>query len=254
MSGGGTKSSRWPIVQPDEMAWITTEQMQEVDRLMVDELGIQLIQMMENAGRHLARVALERFEPRSVTVLIGAGGNGGGGLVAARHLANAGVEVSVTVDRDADRLAPVTRHQFEVITRMGISVLEKPRADVDLIVDAVIGYSLRGAPRGRGAMLISWANQTAADVLALDLPSGLNATDGQRPGVAVGASATMTLALPKTGLRPRPRRADQPETFGLHGLVGELYVADISVPPSIYESMGVSPVPSFRNSPILAVG
>ena len=74
---------------------LTTEQMRAVDRAMVDDLHIELIQMMENAGRNLAELAISRFSPSSVTVLSGPGGNGGGGLVAARHLANRGCRVQV---------------------------------------------------------------------------------------------------------------------------------------------------------------
>ena len=72
---------------------LTTEQMRAVDRAMVDDLHIELIQMMENAGRTLAELAIARFSPTLVTVLAGPGGNGGGGLVAARHLANRLVHV-----------------------------------------------------------------------------------------------------------------------------------------------------------------
>lgn len=72
-------TSGYPSVQPDNIGWVTTWQMIEVDRIMVDELGIELLQMMENAGRHLAQVVIDRFAPRSVTVLAGAGGNRGGG-------------------------------------------------------------------------------------------------------------------------------------------------------------------------------
>ena len=75
---------------------ITTEQMIEVDRVMVEDLDIDLVRMMENAGRSLAVLAMTLFEPRTVQVLAGSGGNGGGALVAARHLSNRGVEVRVT--------------------------------------------------------------------------------------------------------------------------------------------------------------
>ena len=77
--------SLFPSINPDEVGWLTEVQMIEVDRVMIDELQIGLIQMMENAGRNLAQIVLDRFGPSSVTVLAGSGGNGGGGLVAARH-------------------------------------------------------------------------------------------------------------------------------------------------------------------------
>ena len=92
----------FPEVDVADVPWVTTDQMREVDRIMIQDLGIELIQMMENAGRNLADLAMGRFGPGSVSVLAGTGGNGGGAMVAARHLANRGVEVTVTVtDRDS---------------------------------------------------------------------------------------------------------------------------------------------------------
>ena len=76
---------------------LTTEQMRAVDQAMVEDLHIELVQMMENAGRGLAELAITRFSPDSVTVLAGPGGNGGGGLVAARHLANRGCQVQAVL-------------------------------------------------------------------------------------------------------------------------------------------------------------
>ena len=93
-----------------------------------------------------------------------------------------------------------------------------------MIVDGVIGYSLKGAPRGAAADLIRWANAQPAPILALDAPSGVDATTGTIFDPAIKATATMTLALPKEGLR----------TPGVEAHVGELYLADISVPPALY--------------------
>src|SRR5262249_31822286 len=81
--------------------------MREVDRLMIDDFHINLLQMMENAGRNLAELSLGAFAPAGVLVLAGRGGNGGGGLVAARHLANRGVPVTVALSHDEANLAPV---------------------------------------------------------------------------------------------------------------------------------------------------
>jgi NAD(P)H-hydrate epimerase len=99
-------------------------------------------------------------------------------------------------------------------------------------VDALIGYSLRGAPRGRVVELITLCNDHAERVLSLDLPSGLDATTGEAPGAVVHPERTLTLALPKTGLA------------GVHG---ELYLADIGIPPPVYRRLGLSfgwPVPA----------
>ena len=223
----------YPRVERESVGWITEEQMIEVDRVMIDDLDITLFQMMENAGRNLARVVLDVFDPSTVAVAAGTGGNGGGGLVAARHLANAGVDVIVAVT-SADRLTPVPRHQFDVLERIGVEVRDDlPSAEVT--IDAIIGYSLRGAPRGRSAELIDAVNSNGATV-ALDNPSGVDVTSGEVPGAAVQADVTMTLCLPKAGLRSHPN-------------VGELLVADISVPRSVTVPLGGAP--DFRASPIV---
>jgi NAD(P)H-hydrate epimerase len=212
----------WPL---SAVPVLSAEQMREVDRLMIDELRIDLVQMMEHAGRSLAALALIRFEPATVTVLAGPGGNGGGGLAAARHLANRGSSVTVVLARP-DELTTVPAHQADVLRRMGVPTVNDPRP-ADLVVDALIGYSLRGEPSGRAAELIEWANQQPAPVLSLDTPSGLDVTTGHAGDPCVRATATLTLALPKQGLL----RSDA---------VGELYLGDISVPPWLYERLGVS--------------
>lgn len=210
-----------------------------VDRVMIDTLLIGLVEMMENAGSKLADLVIDRFAPSSVTVLAGSGGNGGGGLAAARHLANRGVDVSVTLGQSPENFAVVPGHQYSILRRMHVAVLPEPRRS-DVVIDALVGYSLRGAPRGRVGELISAVSEFGDRIVSLDTPSGLNVTDGSVPGAIVDADATVTLALPKIGLRRAPQ-------------VGELYLADISVPPSVYAEMGVGPAPDFSRSSIIEI-
>ena len=235
-----------------KVPFLTGDQMREVDRLMVDVYGILLLQMMENAGRNLAGLARVRFleerpAGRRVDVLCGPGGNGGGGLVAARRLAGWGASVQVWLAAPVDSLGEVPRHQLAILTRLigpvhvaGDPVELPPAA---LVIDAIIGYGLEEAPHGPAAGLIRAANHHGAPVLSLDVPSGIDATTGQVFDPAIRATATLTLALPKTGLR-------EPES---RDLVGELYVADIGVPPELYAepSVGVTVGPIFAESDIL---
>jgi NAD(P)H-hydrate epimerase len=213
--------------------YVTTEQMIEVDRAMVEDVRIELIQMMENAGRNLAHLARMRFfegDPmgKHVVVLAGTGGNGGGALVCARRLYTWGARVQVVVTRPAEDFTPVPAHQLGILQRMQVPVAQAEAVNQTespaLIVDGLIGYRLRGAPHGAVADLIRWANAAAAPILALDVPSGVDTTSGTVFDPAIKATATMTLALPKAGLRAP----------GVEALVGELYLADISVPPSLY--------------------
>ncbi len=217
----------------DELPFLSTEQMVEVDRAMIDDFRIELLQMMENAGRNLAHLARSRFfsdDPRDkkVVVLAGSGGNGGGALVCARRLHNYGADVSVYITKEVEGFSPVAAHQLDILLRMDVPVaisgLSPDTPKAELIIDGIIGYSLKGSPRGEAAVLIKWANRQSVPILALDAPSGVDTTSGRIYEPAIKATVTMTLALPKEGLR----------AHGVKEYVGELYLADISVPPSLY--------------------
>jgi NAD(P)H-hydrate epimerase len=229
----------FPAVPAAALPWLTAAQMREVDRIATEELGLGLPLMMENAGRNLADLAVQRFRPSSVVVLAGAGANGGGGIAAARHLANRGVSVRIVLARAVGSLARVTRAQLDLARRVGVGLPARP-GPADLVIDALIGYGLVGDPRGRAAELIRWANEQGAPVLALDVPSGLDATTGREGRPSLRATATLTLAAPKAGLRRSP-------------LAGELYVGDISVPPALYRALGFGAGPVFAAGPILRV-
>ena len=208
-----------------EIPALPRDQMREVDLFMIEVLGIRLVQMMENAGRNLADLALVRYGPAWGLVLAGSGGNGGGGLSAARHLANRGLAVRVVLSGPVSALTPVPRIQYDILERIGVPIAAEP-GPADVVLDAVIGYSLQGDPRGRAADLVRWMNTTPAPVLSLDTPSGLDVTTGRAHDPCVRADATMTLALPKAGLYPAPQ-------------TGDLYLADISVPAAVYDAFGI---------------
>lgn len=242
-----------PTIDASGVPFLTTEQMIEVDRAMIDDYRIDLARMMENAGRNLAQLARIRFldgDPRGhrIAVLAGTGGNGGGALVAARRLHNYGAEVDVFVTRTDESFAPVPGQQLEIVRRMGIEIgraVDVATADEpDLIIDGVIGYSLQGAPRGEAATLIRWMNEQSTPVLALDAPSGVGTTSGAVFEPAVRATATMTLALPKEGLRAP----------GIAAHVGELYLSDIGVPPELYSRfLDIEVGPIFAESEIVRI-
>lgn len=227
---------------------LTTAQMIEVDRAMIEDYHIELIQMMENAGRafaELARRQMGTVKGRGVVVLCGSGNNGGGGMTAARRLHNWGADVSVVLTKPADDLRGVPAHQADILRRMGIPLLDSASLlpTPSLILDAIIGYSLSGSPRGAAANLIRWANAQTAPILSLDTPSGLDVTSGAAHDPTIRATATLTLALPKQGLlNPQAKP-----------YVGELYLADISVPPELYAKMGISVPPLFAESDIIRV-
>ncbi len=220
-----------------EVPAVTTDQMREVDRIAIEETGPNLFQMMENAGRNLALLAMEilgkDWQQSKIVVLAGSGGNGGGGICAARHLANRGTDVTLCLAAP-DRLGEVPAFQHQIF--QGTSGKEVDAKDLgqvapDFILDALIGYSLRAAPRGVAAELIRWANGTKAPILSLDVPSGVDSTTGQADGDFIKPRWTMTLALPKTGLLPEK--------------TGKLFLADIGIPEETYRRMGLAYVPPF---------
>lgn len=206
---------------------VTADEMRAVDRVAVEEVGIGLLQLMENAGHTLARQVRE-MGTDLVTVVAGTGGNGGGGLCCARHLANRNVPVTVVLDRPAADLGGAAAIQYNILESMGVPVntgVEALRKDPgDLVVDALIGYGLDGAPRGTAADLVKTMNHTASPVLSLDVPSGRNATSGDASGVAVSPDRIVTLALPKTGLT---------------AVTCPITLADISIPAVIYERLDI---------------
>lgn len=214
----------------ENLPLLTTAQMVEVDRLMIEEWHISLIQMMENAGRSLAEMA-RRFLGGSVTgkrvvILSGTGNNGGGGMVAARHLHNWGAHVELAIIGSERKLKDIPAQQMKITQKMGLVTPHPDLEAADLIIDAMIGYGLSGAPRPPVADWVILANASHTPILALDNPTGLNVTTGIPSTSCIQAAVTLTLALPKVGLV-------KPEA---QPFVGELYLADISVPPELYAS------------------
>ena len=205
---------------------LTATQMRDIDRIAEEEFHLSLLQMMENAGRTLAQLALQRFAPSSCLVLAGNGGNGGGGLAAARHLLNRGAEVHVVLATKADDLSPGAAKQLDILRHMDARIDSEPSA-ADLVIDALLGYGLTGAPHGRAAELIRWTEVPDGPVLSLDTPSGLDVTTGDAFEPCVSATATMTIALPKRGLLSAAQ------------FVGELWLADVSIPRAAYARIGV---------------
>jgi NAD(P)H-hydrate epimerase len=228
---------RFWTVDGIEVPAVTAAQMREIDRIAVEETGPSLLQMMEHAGRSLALEVVDRlgvnWRMAQVLILAGTGGNGGGGICAARHLANRRVQVKVCLSAP-DRASDATAYQRRTYIRAGgqeVTPAHLSREHPTLIVDSVLGYSLQGAPKADAAALIRWATESGLPILSLDLPSGVDATTGETPGAFVRATWTLTLALPKTGLRSNDG--------------GVLVLADLGIPPVVFHRVGLPYVPPF---------
>jgi NAD(P)H-hydrate epimerase len=218
---------------------VTAAEMREVDRIAVEQTGPTMLQMLEHAGLELAMSALDMlgdsWPDARVLVLAGTGGNGAGGVCAARHLANRGVRVTVVSIRRPAEADGALGQQLLALAEAPARLLRWDEAfdasEADLILDAVVGYSLDGAPRARQMALIRAANSGSAPVLSLDLPSGIDPDTGEAPGVAVHPTRTLTLGLPKPGLTPDN--------------AGELWLADLGIPPGVYARAGIAFEPFF---------
>lgn len=238
---------------------ISTEQMRKVDDLMINKYGIELIQMMENAGANLAELAinlmgkdLEIPNPKKVVIACGLGNNGSGGMVAARHLSNRGFNVTIILTGAETKLKLIPLKQWNILKKLSVGMIIANSSDTlgvfndaDLIIDAIIGYGMHGELIGIPAHVIhEILNSQNQNILSLDVPSGLNTTTGEfNENFCIKAYATMTLALPKTGLIKDSAKE----------CVGELFVADISVPPELYKEIGCESQYLFTDSSIVKV-
>ncbi len=228
------------------MKTVTRDEMRALDRRASEEFGIPSLLLMENAGRGVADLALsERFsENRSegtIVVFCGKGNNGGDGLVAARHLYNRGFAMKVLLFAGPQTLKGDAAVNFQIISKMKIPcvILSEAKdlarffapngaqndilASSDLIIDALFGVGLHAPLEGMDAKAVDAINQSGRRVLAVDIPSGLDADTGEVRGVAVKASITATLGAVKQGLL----RGAGP----LHA--GKICVVDISLPKEL---------------------
>jgi hydroxyethylthiazole kinase-like uncharacterized protein yjeF len=215
---------------PEGTRELTREQAREMDRIAMEELKIPGIVLMENAARGIAQVALRRLErrPGPVAVVCGPGNNGGDGLAAARHLASAGREVRIhlVVPAQAYRAGSDPAVHLAVARAMGLPLRDDLELDdAELILDGLFGTGLTRPVRPPFGRAIEAINAARGAVLAIDLPSGLDANTGAILGSAVRAEVTATMGAGKVGFT----RGEGP------GLVGEIVVVDLGIPPTVLE-------------------
>ena len=224
-----------PANRPTPRA-LPAEAVRELDRRAIEDFGVPGVVLMENAGRGAAALALEMLAGSAgpVLILAGRGNNGGDGYVLARHLANLGVLTRTLVLAPFDKISGDTLINLNIIRRLGLPVasvnldtdeplLAEALASAVLVVDALLGTGIRGEVHGPLRHAIELVNASGKPVLALDIPSGLDADSGALLGVAVKASVTATFLCPKLGLT----RGAGP------ALAGRVVVVDIGVPVSL---------------------
>lgn len=228
---------------------LSLKQMKEVDRLMIEDFGISLLQMMENAGLGLAELIRSellagKISGTKITVFAGSGGNGGGALVAARRLAAWGAEVSVFLLTEEKRMIAVTAAQFRTLQKMEIPIIDSLPENPGICIDGMIGYSLNGPLSDGAAEIIHYLNGFNGLTVSLDMPSGFDIRIGKPLIPTVVADYTFMLAMPKFGLMSKENRK----------FTGELFLGDISVPPLLFDNLGLDFInwgELFENSRII---
>jgi len=195
---------------------LSSSQVKRLDELCAERFGIPTDWLMEAAGWQVARNVEE-----AAIVVCGVGNNAGDGLAAARHLHRWGLLTRVCcVDRS--RVRGAAARELDVLERLGVA----PSSELDLdggsvVVDAIFGTGLTRAPEGRFAEWIRAINESGEHVIAVDVPSGLDAESGVAYSPVVRADVTVTLGLPKRGLS------------------GDVKVVDIGIPDEAYAAIGI---------------
>ena len=245
----------FPQRKASEVRWVTATQMRDVQRVAQEEYGIDIAQLTENAGRASASLALAMLGGKGrgqrVVILCGGGNTGAAGLATARHLSNWGFRVDPIVSGVEEEASFTARRQLQTLRLSGILepgdmesseiTVEDQLADADLVIDALVGYGLEGPPQGIAAAVTQLALQAGRPTLALDVPTGVNATSGEVNSPAIRAITTLMLDLPKCGvLEP-----------GARSHTGELFLADLGIPSSVPERLGLSIAGLFNEGPIV---
>jgi hydroxyethylthiazole kinase-like uncharacterized protein yjeF len=209
---------------PTRSPTLTSRQVKEVDSLAESRFGIPVDWLMEAAGWQVARFCTAR-----TAVICGVGNNAGDGLAAARHL-HRRQRLATVCCADLTRLRGAAARELDVLRRLDVEVSEELDLDgAEMVADAIFGTGLSRAPEGRFAQWIEAINASGLPVVAVDVPSGLDADSGVAYAPTVRATITITLGMPKTGLTV----ADWP------ALAGEVWVADIGVPFEAYSQLGI---------------
>jgi len=228
------------------MNYITPAKMREIDKRTQEEFDIPATILMENAGRAVFQTAIDMLATELLTgkkdkktvVVAGSGNNGGDALVAARHLINNRVEVDIFLIaaseklggeakanyNRAEKVARTMAKSIEILTEGNLSSFKEKLKESQLIVDGIFGIGLDREVKEPQKTIIQLINESQKSVLAVDVPSGLDATDGKIFGVCIEAEETVTFARPKTGFR------------GNEKYTGKVIIADISIPKVLLES------------------
>ena len=247
--------------------YLTTSEMQALERHAVEKYSISLEQMMQNAGKAVFDVVMNEVLPTihpsegeigesRLLAVVGKGNNGGDALVTARLLHEKGIDVSVLNLYPIDDMSLMAKAEMMKCNKLGIKFVGNFDSKYSLIIDGIFGFSLKGNPRLPEAKIIEQINssflpprRTRNDnlfkfrhipILSVDVPSGLDAHNGSVGQPTVKADYTIALGMLKKGFEEHPE------------IVGKLYIGNLGIPPEAYRDMGYDP-PMFRGKSYLSV-
>jgi len=221
-------------------------QVRDLDTAAV-ALGVSMLQLMEVAGAQVARHAWNMLgeKPGAVHVVAASGNNGGDGLVAARHLDAWGCPVRVTLVAEEERCGPAVAAQVAILRACGPAIEVIPDGGIrtvdELIIDALLGIGISGAPRPGVARAID--RMAGTQTLSVDIPSGLDADSGNAAGAVVTASSTVTLTAMKAGLWAEPGRQR----------AGRIVIAGVGIPTAAWRECGLSAPLAIRGGGLLPI-
>ena len=221
------------------MKVVTSQQMREIDRKAIEENKISGLALMENAGLRIFQSLKDIYSDlrlKKIIIFAGSGNNGGDGFVVARHLYDYGVKVKVFLLAPFHKIKDEAGENLNIIDKVGVELIEvetvkleeiqKAIQNSDLIIDAILGTGLQGKVTGLKAKMIDLINIANKEVVAIDVPSGLNADSGKIKVPCIKATHTITLALPKIGLLLFPGAS----------FAGKVKVEDIGIPSCLLKN------------------
>ncbi len=230
---GVLKSEIVPVIAMNQCGSLSISDFRRMDTLAIEEFGLPVELMMENAGLQLARlVALHTKRDQKILIGVGTGNNGGGGLVAARRLAGWGYRVFLDIPVKNLKSLPAT----QLKRALAFGVYAEKTGDPDVFIDAYLGFSQRLPLSGEYQNAVDWSNGLNCLKISLDLPTGFDS----RTGISrFNPDMILTLAALK-------RELLQP------GVKAEIFLADIGIPSKIYEEFKI-PLPDYQKSGIIRI-
>lgn len=220
------------------MEKVSVSKIQEIEKDLQETYGISREVLMEQAGFHVAEVVREEFSSDvKIGVICGKGMNGGDGFVAARRLLSWGYNIEVYTPFGDEELSELALKKLENVRKIeeDCVMMDFPTANVYL--DAVLGYGLEGPPEGEVEDAVRKLEKWSAETISVDVPTGVNPDTGEGYNPHVSPEYTVTLGLPKKGLRREN--------------AGKVYLADVGIPHKALESKGLEMDPLFDEESVI---